>query len=442
MKRLLSLCLLGSSLYASENNTTTLFSATYNEVPWGMGVAYRTTNSPYGRPFARQGGESTSSFVQLLYYQGEHFYMDGTEMGYRAKITDNLSLATFARLRFADFPEDLQNRYQMDGYDPGLKLRYKLNGSSHADLEVMTDMRSNFYGNLSYYYTYTWGDFDITPYGTATYKSSGFNTRYYGLTDVTEHPTQKLGAGVDLTAGMDLWYHVASNFYLYGKAQITLLNSEATNSPYVSEDQQYQYWLGMAFRNDKHKTFLRDLKSKPYFRIAYGFATTSDLAEILGLNTVPDPQKNRLTSLFYGHPLSDTLFNLPVSVYLTPGIAWHHNSDVQHDITEFILAMKAYYTIQLPWRVRIGLASGISYVSSITYIEKVDMDPGEQSSKLFQHLGFSADISLKDMFGERMNGLWLGYDIHHRSAVFEQSSQYGRLKGGSNYNTVYLQYHF
>lgn len=442
MKRLLTLLLLGSSLYAVENNTTTLFPATYNEVPWGMGVAYRTTNSPYGRPFAQQDGETASSFVQLLYYQGEHFYMDGTEMGYRAKVTDNLSLAAFARLRFADFPEDLQNRYQMDGYDPGLQLRYKLNGSSHADFEVMTDMRSNFYGNLSYYYTYTWRDFDITPYGTATYKSGGFNTRYYGLTDVTEQPRQKLGAGVDLTAGMDLWYHVVSNFYLYGKAQITLLNSEATKSPYVSEDQQYQYWLGMAFKNNKKSPHQQNLKSKPYFRLAYGFATVANLQDIITGGTITDEFDNRMISLFYGLPLSDTFFNLPVSIYLTPGLVWHQGSTVQRSGEEFVIALKAYYTLPLPWRVRLGTASGISYVTHITYIEKSDLDIGEQSSKLMQYLDFSVDLSLEDILGEPLKGFWLGYDIHHRSAVFEQSPQYGRLKGGSNYNTVYLQYHF
>ena len=31
---------------------------------------------------------------------------------------------------------------------------------------------------------------------------------------------------------------------------------------------------------------------------------------------------------------------------------------------------------------------------------------------------------------------------HHRSAIFETASHFGRIKGGSNYNTVYLQWHF
>jgi outer membrane protein len=48
-----------------------------------------------------------------------------------------------------------------------------------------------------------------------------------------------------------------------------------------------------------------------------------------------------------------------------------------------------------------------------------------------------------DIFrAESIKGLWLGYSIHHRSGIFTTSSAFGRIKGGSNYQTVYLQYHF
>ena len=56
---------------------------------------------------------------------------------------------------------------------------------------------------------------------------------------------------------------------------------------------------------------------------------------------------------------------------------------------------------------------------------------------------FSIDINLSDLFGfEGPNTLWLGYYIHHRSAIFESASHYGRIKGGSNYNAIYLLWHF
>ena len=41
-----------------------------------------------------------------------------------------------------------------------------------------------------------------------------------------------------------------------------------------------------------------------------------------------------------------------------------------------------------------------------------------------------------------MNDWYFGIGIHHRSSIFESSSAFGRIRGGSNYNSLYLQYHF
>jgi len=408
----------------------------YRQPGWGIGAVWRHVNVPYNDRFATHNGETTVSFIPTFYYNGEHLYFDGTEFGYRADIADNLSLAAFTRLRLADFPENRQNEYQEDGYDPGVKLRYTFAKGRYADLELMTDMKGNAYGNFTYEHTFYWNDLDLMPYATATYKSSGFNTRYYGL------ERESLGSGIDLALGMDIWYHLYSSFYLYGKVQTKFLNSEATKSTYIGEDRQNEYWLGFAFMDDKEKPEQIQPQSKPYFRLAYGFATTANLGEILVGDTISDKFNNTMISLFYGYPLSDSFFNFPISIYLTPGVVWHHTSEVQEGSEEFVLAFKAYCTIPLPWRVRLGAATGISYATSITYIENADMDPGTKSSKLLEYLGFSADISMENIFGNTFDGLWLGYDIHHRSAVFKTAAEYGNFKGGSNYNTVYLQYHF
>ena len=59
------------------------------------------------------------------------------------------------------------------------------------------------------------------------------------------------------------------------------------------------------------------------------------------------------------------------------------------------------------------------------------------------YLDFSADIDLGDAFNSHaLKNLYAGVDVHHRSSIFETSSAFGRIKGGSNYAAVYLQYHF
>ena len=69
------------------------------------------------------------------------------------------------------------------------------------------------------------------------------------------------------------------------------------------------------------------------------------------------------------------------------------------------------------------------------------IDKGYRPSQLMNYLDFTLDFNLGDLFGaEDLKGLWLGASIHHRSSIFESASQFGRIKGGSNYPSFYLQY--
>lgn len=70
-------------------------------------------------------------------------------------------------------------------------------------------------------------------------------------------------------------------------------------------------------------------------------------------------------------PLTESIFGLPIEFYFSSGFAYHFNSAVQDPIAEYIIAIKAYYTLTWPVRWRFGFAEGISYVSEVTYIEKM-----------------------------------------------------------------------
>ena len=129
---------------------------------------------------------------------------------------------------------------------------------------------------------------------------------------------------------------------------------------------------------------------------------------------------------------------------LLPGIAYHWPSRVQSEALEFIISIKADYTIPLPWRIRVGMAEGISYITEVTYIEKSELDDREfRPSQKLNYLDFTIDISMGDIFGTQgLDNLWLGYYIHHRSGIWGNAQQYGRINGGSNYTGVYFQYHY
>ena len=207
----------------------------------------------------------------------------------------------------------------------------------------------------------------------------------------------------------------------------------------------YACWSFLENRNEKKPNSQKSyLDSKPYLRLAHGWATPSSVGDIFTGNTRTDEFDNQLTSLFLGVPLSDTLFTLPINVYLTPGAVYHHSSEVQNSIWEYVLAVKFYYTVKWPIPWRIGFAEGVSYMNEVSYIERQYLErQGYRPSELLNYLDFSFDVSLGHLFNQKaIEDLWLGWSVHHRSGIFSTSSAFGRISGGSNYNTVYLQYHF
>ena len=210
--------------------------------------------------------------------------------------------------------------------------------------------------------------------------------------------------------------------------------------------------MGIAFYPDPDKPFVSSptkQKNDEYLRFAHGWATPSNIGEILKFQTERDTENNQMNSLFYGVQVADSLLTMPIDIYFTPGLVWHHSSDVQNDIAEAVLAIKAFYTFELGPRWRLGIAEGLSYVSDITYIEGFELT-GEDSkrgyenaSKLLNYIDFSVDVNVGDIFGSKaLAQTWFGYSIHHRSGIFETSSVFGRIKGGSNYQTAYIQWHF
>lgn len=457
------------------------WAAEIEEKDWGIAIGYRIAKIPYPTE-----EEQVSEFIPLMFYDGDIFYIRGLTGGAKLYNDDQWQIDLKARYRYFDIPAEFQNLIRGNSLDVGGEIKYHITDDLDASIELMSDDDSRYYSTLNARYHLDSGPWDILPYATLRYKDADFNNHYYGLDGATDpnDPTNsldnKIGSGLDLTIGGEFRYHVASNFYLLGRAQLTALDAETSDSITIEDGIYGEVYLGIAFFNDKTKKTKSKLKSKPYFRVAHGWATPSNLGDIMTFNAEDDEQHNQLTSIFYGHPLADSLFGIEAwDIYLTTGIAYHHSSD-PHDQTlepglginssefvglgdnpcdgvsdctitydrqptwEFVLGIKAYYNFDWPVRWRLGVAEGLSYIETVSNIEQREMDrKGYRSSELMNYLDFTADFSLGEAFGVKsMNDLFFGIGIHHRSSLFETSSAFGRIKGGSNYNSIYLQQHF
>ncbi len=407
----------------------------YSDQAWGAGAVGRVASIPYADEAVED--EDVSNFVPLLFYENEHIYLHGLTYGIKLYDIDNLHFSALSRVRFLDIPEVYQNRVQGDTIDYGLRGRYFIQKNQYFDIEIMENNDHNSHLNLTYSSNLAYNDLFLEPSITARLKDEQFNTQYYGLDRET------IKADADLSVGIDLKYHIYSNLYFLAGAKATILGANVQKSAVTDEDYAYNVTAGIGILNSKNRPFFDVDEMKPYLRLAHGWATPSNIGEVLAGDTVTDVHNNQLTSIFYGHPVSKTLFNQPIEVYLTPGLVFHHHSHVQESLQEADLAFKCYYTLPIPKvDLRLGLAEGFSYVSRPTYIEAVEMEQkGYYNSKTMLYLDASADLNL-GAFDETLDSLWIGTAIQHRSSVFEESSLFGRIKGGSNYNTIYLQWHF
>ncbi|XNK61664.1 MipA/OmpV family protein [Vibrio sp. TBRI6] len=408
------------------------------EQDWGIAAIYRMASIPFK---TENGDQTVSTFVPMMFFDNEHVFIDGMQAGAYLYQGDNIEFNALMRMRFVDIPASAQNAHQGDTFDFGAQLRYQFSQNWQLDTELMSDKDMRFHVNLSASANYQWGDWQLTPHATVRYKDADFNSEYYAFNDYTG---ERIGAGIDVNAGVRARYHVYSNLYLLGAASVTHLDSNAYQSQVVDDRFEGEFYLGFGFFNDKSKAPKSELSNKRYWRVAHGWATPSNIGEIIKLNREKDPYNNQLTSLFYGHPLTDELFGIPIDIYFTPGIVHHWSSEVQSSVTEYVAAIKAYYTFDWPTQWRFGVAEGLSYVDSFTYIENEEMkSKGYNPSNLLNYLDFSVDVNVGDLFNSNdLNNVWIGYSLHHRSAIFEKASQYGRIKGGSNYNTLYLQVDF
>ncbi|MEZ8028886.1 MltA-interacting MipA family protein [Enterovibrio norvegicus] len=406
---------------------------------WGIAATMRSA----GIPYKGTGSDYVSSFVPMMFYQDEAFFINGTEGGIRLWEKEEWRLNAILRMRFIDLPRDVQNDIGGDTGDYGFQLKRDFGEGWYTDLEFLSDKSERFHGIVTLGKTFESDDYFVDATASVRYKDANFNSYYYGLSEFSDRG-ERLGAGADIKIGVRGRYHVYSNLYLVGATYATYFDSNVRNASSIETDWQGEVFAGFGFFNDNRRHGERELSTRPYWRVAHGWATPSNIGDIIAGDSEKDPFNNQLTSLFYGHPLTDSLFGVPLDIYLTPGVVWHWNSKVQASSSEFVMAIKAFYEVEWPTKWRIGVAEGLSYVNNITYIEQTELDEkGYEPSNLLNYIDLSLDVNLGDLFNvPALDRAWLGYSIHHRSAIFEKASQFGRIKGGSNYNTLYVQVEF
>ncbi|MEM6571110.1 MAG: MipA/OmpV family protein [Planctomycetota bacterium] len=417
----------------------------YKQANWGLAGLLRTADIPYPAESNR-----VSSFVPMLFYEGERFFWRGLAGGLHLFHQGALELNLLGRIRFFDIPAEFQNAVQGDALEAGLQARYDV-GRAWWEAEALSDRFGNWTAIGRVGASYVSDRWVVQPSIDLRYGSEGYVSRYYGLDPFTGI---QANGDVILTPTLTARFRIVSDFYALGSVGYHAFGDEIRGLSTIDEPGAWETFVGIGFFQDfGAPQFLgrprdtsgsagRDIDIVPHLRLAHAFGTPSAMSDIFTGNVEDDPFNNQLTSLFYGYPLTDRLFGLPLDFYLVPGFAYHYPSDVQGESYELILKIHIYYTFKLPVRIRFGVAEGVSWIDEPTYIETTALaEDGYETSDLMNYLDFTLDFNVGDLFRSKsLEPLWAGVTLHHRSSIFESAAQFGRIKGGSNYIGVYLQW--
>lgn len=400
---------------------------------WAVGFTFRTSNIPF-----KTDEKAVATLIPLIMYDGDRFFFREIEGGFRVLRAESWQLSILGRTHFFDFPARYQNLIQGDTVDWGVQLRYRPTDYAFLDLEALSDTDGHSSAIVSLQTAIDKRRWNVSSGIDLRYRTSHYNSYFWGLT------LEDVAAGVDVSLGSNAYFHVGSSFYLQGALQVTYLSAPVRRSSFVEDALHVEAFAGFALSNDKTTHPKTELNNTPYVRVAHGWATPSALMDVVFLNVDRDPGNHQLSTVFYGLPLTDTLFGLPVHIYLHSGFGMHWESPYQDHSQEIVLAIKLFYTMGLPVRIRLGFAEGVSWLNRIPAVEEDNLrKKGFEPSQLLNYLGPSLELSLGDLLPwKAFDDIWLGYYIHHRSAIFETAQQFGRIKGGSNYQMIALKYHY
>ncbi len=413
-----------------EQTETPATAALRHQADWGVAVVLRIAEVPYVSEENR-----VSTFIPLLYYEGTRFFMRGLEGGAHLWRGETTEVNAIARLRFVDVPPELQEDVAPDAGDLGVQIHRDID-RAWWEAEWLTDRFGNWSAVGRIGATYVDKNWVVRPTFDVRYASAKYVSRYYGLNPITGI---EAGADVIASPAVTARYRLISDFFLIGSVRYNALGTDIDHLSTIDDPGTWESFVGVGIFQDgngpqyagqprrKDTAELRDIETVPHVRLGHAWATPSSFKDLFAFDILDDEFDNQLTSIFYGFPLTDRLFGLPLDLFISPGLAYHYESDVQDETIEAILKIQLYYTLYWPIRWRLGIGEGLSWIEEPTYIERTALAENDQvPSELMNYLDLSIDLNAGDLFGaEGLEQLWVGVMAHHRSAIFEAASQFG-----------------
>ena len=168
---------------------------------WGVGIGVRSATVPYNME-----DNLVHDVLPLLFYQGERFYLDGFNGGFKLYSNETITFDVLGKFRFLDIPKRHQNKYQGSQFDFGSSLTWHYTPKIDFAVEVLSDSEGRVHSNLTGSYRIDGEGWQLKPEATLRYKTASFNDTYYGLGQ------NEIGSQVDYYAGAKGRYQLYQSY--------------------------------------------------------------------------------------------------------------------------------------------------------------------------------------------------------------------------------------
>lgn len=427
----------------------------------GLGGALRPLRDEYA------GDYRSSSIDPLFLYQGRWLFSDGTSGGVHLVDSEWFYLDLYGRFRYTKLvPEDLgsvpsglrkRDTTAEAGFASGLRTPL-------GDLRVewgrdVLDRHDGESWELTYRYTFENGNVRFSPFITASILDAKLANYYYGVTEAeamaTGLPAYEVGATTNLSVGLNSYWQVTDQAFLFANAGVQALNDDIVNSPIVSEDYSAELFVGGGY-------FFGSLLNSDYvaperagewsWRVNFGYAGDS--------NIVPGPMQGDLSrsELVDARIIGFTLGKLVqetrlVDVYAKLAVYRHSGQPTQRffyrltqedfwSFAPYIMGIgKGYF----PWSdkpaFRWGFGMGVSYAQRVPLIEQIKQENDRRdTNRLLTYLEWMVDFPVDALIKSKLvRNCFAGLTVAHRSGFFSWSRINDDVRGGSDYYTLHLE---
>jgi len=216
----------------------------------GLGVLYKD------KPYKNFDSDEKSNVVPIVLYEGEHFFARGATIGWDFMDSDELELSIIGQ-------------YLADGYDSSDSIYLKGNGDrdpsfglggqviwktqdlgfKFSAVQDVSDKSDGAQAVGQVFYKYKTGNLVITPAASIIWQNSDYNDYYYGVkSQAVNASAYSADSDFNYRLGVMGVYQIENSAWMVmGGLSYEILGDEITDSSIVSEDEQLNALLGVAY---------------------------------------------------------------------------------------------------------------------------------------------------------------------------------------------------